>query len=153
MDKIKKVQRYQRIYGQLLELLTQTKNITARMSTINAILHHKMDSFFWTGFYILSDGELTAGSYQGPVACQVLEKGKGVCWACIDSGEPVIVKNVRDFPGHIACDNRSVSEICIPLRNRENRIVGVLDIDSRKEGQFDETDAEFLQKITELVYS
>ena len=73
-------ERYKRIYSQLLELYTKTENRTARMATAAAILHHKMPHYFWTGFYTLIDGELIVGPYQGPLACQVLEKKKGVCW-------------------------------------------------------------------------
>jgi L-methionine (R)-S-oxide reductase len=149
--KSKKSARYKRIFSQLQALLTKTDNPLARMSTINAVLHHKMENFFWTGFYMIVDGELIVGPYQGPLACQVLEKNKGVCWACINSGIPVIVKNVNEFPGHIACDSRSVSEICIPVKNKNEKIIGVLDVDSRKEGNFDETDAEHLQRIVELI--
>jgi len=75
--------RYERIYRQLKDLLTKTNNRTARMSTVAALLHHKLADFFWTGFYLLENGDLIVGPYQGPLACQILEKDKGVCWAGI----------------------------------------------------------------------
>ena len=89
------------------------------------VLHHKMQSFFWTGVYVLIDGNLIVRSYQGPVACQKLRNG-GVCWAAINSGDTVIVDNVEEFPGHIACNAASKSEIVIPLRDPEGRIFGCL---------------------------
>lgn len=122
------------------------------MATICAVLHHKMEYFFWTGFYLLHDGKLQVASYQGSLACINLEKDTGVCWAGINSGEAVLVGNVEEYPGHIACDSRSKSEIVIPVRDKENNIAGVLDVDSESLNSFDETDAEWLQKIVRLVY-
>lgn len=152
MDKAKKEGRYQRIYEQLQGLLTKTNNPEARMATVVAVLHHKMDYFFWTGFYMLTDGELIVRTYQGPVACQVLEKGKGVCWAGIHRGETVVVPDVHQFPGHIACDSRSNSEIVVPVRNKLGTVVGVLDVDSTAFSAFDEVDAGWLEKIVEMIY-
>ena len=147
----KKIARYMRIYDQLKELLPKSKDSIARMATINALLYHKMDGFFWVGFYILRGEKLIAGPYQGPVACLELPQGKGVCRASIDSGKAVIVMNVHDFPGHIACDSRSKSEIVIPVRNQEGVITSVLDIDSDHIGNFDHTDQEQLEKIVSLI--
>ena len=151
MDKNKKTGRYQRIYTQLQELLTATRNREARMATIAAVLHHKMDYFFWTGFYCLTHDELIVRSYQGPVACQVLKKNTGVCWKAITDGETIVVTDVHEFPGHIACDSRSRSEIVIPLHDNDGNIYGVLDIDSADLSSFDETDAEWLEKIVAMV--
>ncbi len=121
------------------------------MATICAVLHHKMDYFFWTGFYLLQEGRLQVASYQGPLACIDLEKDKGVCWAGINSGETVIVGNVDEFPGHIACDSRSKSEIVIPLLNKDQEIIGVLDVDSADFSAFDEVDKEWLGKVVKLI--
>jgi GAF domain-containing protein len=122
------------------------------MATINAVLHHKLSGFFWTGFYLLNEGDLLVGPYQGPVACLKLKKNTGVCWEAINQKDTIIVKNVDEFPGHIACDSRSKSEIAQPVYNK-NEVVGVLDIDSDKLGNFDETDGLHLSKIVGLVYS
>ncbi len=149
----KKSGRYERIFNQLEELLRKTNDPLCRMATINAVLHHKMDNFFWTGFYLLHDGELRVGPYQGPVACQVLEKNKGVCWAAINTSKTIVVPDVEEFPGHIACDSRSKSEIAVPLKNPEGIIKGVLDIDSKERGNFNEEDALFLEKIVALIYT
>lgn len=147
-----KEKRYQRLYDQLVELLRKHKNPVSRMATVVAVLHHKMEYFFWTGFYLLTDDELLVGPYQGPVACMLLERNKGVCWAGIKRGETVIVPDVHAFPGHIACDSRSKSEIVVPLRDTAGNVTGVLDVDSREYGSFDETDQVWLEKIVELIY-
>lgn len=151
MDKKKKQGRYERIYSQLEILLAKSDELHARMATIIAVLHHKMDYFFWTGFYMLSDGELIVRSYQGPVACQVLEKNKGVCWAGISRNETIIVEDVHQFPGHIACDSRSNSEIVVPFRKASGEVIGVLDVDSKEKASFDEVDAYWLEKIVSLI--
>jgi L-methionine (R)-S-oxide reductase len=151
MNSTQKAGRYQRIYDQLEGLLAKPGNELSKMATIVAVLHHKMDYFFWTGFYLLDNGELIAGPYQGPVACQLLEKDKGVCWAAINRRESVVVPNVHEFPGHIACDSRSNSEIVIPLKDHTGNIIGVLDVDSKDLNSFDETDREGLEKVLTLL--
>ena len=147
----KKKGRYERIHQQLKELLTATDNRISRMATIAAVLHHKMDGFFWTGFYLLSDGNLFVGPYQGPVACQVLAKDTGVCWTGVNQGKTIIVPDVNQFPGHIACDSRSRSEIVVPVRNKDGLILAVLDVDSKHLDHFDETDAAGIEKIVGLI--
>lgn len=146
-----RAKRYERVYQQLKDLLTKTTNKTARMSTVAALLHHKFDSFFWTGFYLIDSGELIVGPYQGPLACQVLEKNKGVCWAGIREKKSIVVPNVHEFPNHIACDSRSNSEIVIPLLDKKNNPLGVLDVDSLKLNAFSEIDKEWLEKIVLLL--
>lgn len=151
MNKDLKQGRYARIYEQLQGLLAKPGNAASRMATIAAVLSHKKQYFFWTGFYILDNGELIVGPYQGPVACQLLAKNTGVCWAAINSGATIVVPDVHKFPGHIACDSRSNSEIAVPVRNREGKIIGVLDVDSKDFNSFDETDREWLEKIVSLL--
>ena len=148
----RKAGKYSRIFIQLEELLRQCPHTISRMATINAILYHKMDSFSWVGFYLLQDGQLVVGPYQGPLACQVLKKDLGVCWAGINEQRTIIVPDVHAFPGHIACDSRSRSEIVIPLRNSNGKVIGVMDIDSRITGNFDNIDGRELEKICNLVY-
>jgi len=143
--------RYQRIYAQLKDLFRDKGTCISRMSTMAALLHHKMPHFFWTGFYILDKGELVAGPYQGPLACQVLEKNKGVCWAGIMRRQTVVVPDVQNFPGHIACDSRSRSEIVVPLFDQNNKPWAVLDVDSKKLDAFSETDKLWLEKIAGLI--
>ncbi len=147
----RKAARYERIFNQLNKLLDGSNDITARMATVTAVLHHKMEGFFWTGFYLLREGELIVGPYQGPLACLKLAKNTGVCWTGINQDKTIIVPDVEKFPGHIACDSRSRSEIVIPIKNSNGEIIGVLDVDSNKTGNFDETDADWLEKITAMV--
>lgn len=143
--------RYKRVYHQLAELLEKTENTIARMATVCALLHHKMPHYFWTGFYLLREGELVVGPYQGPLACLVLEKKKGVCWKAVKRKETVIVPDVHKFPDHIACDSRSNSEIVVPLFDRAKRVRAVLDVDSREFDAFSETDRKWLEKIVKLI--
>ena len=153
MDIEKKKARYGRIIDQLRDLLTKTDNPDARMATIVAVLHHKFDYFFWTGFYLLNEGELIVRSYQGPLACQVLKKNTGVCWASINQQQTIVVPDVHQFPGHIACDSRSSSEIVVPVTDKNGVILGVLDVDSENVNSFNEVDAENLEAIVKLIYS
>jgi GAF domain-containing protein len=145
--------RYERIYEQLQELIEdKSPNLTAAMATICAVLHHKLPHHFWTGFYVVAqdqEDELHVGPYQGPVACQVLE-GRGVCLHCARTGEPVVVPDVEQFPGHIACDARSRSEIALPVL-RDDQVVAVLDVDSDELAQFDQGDVAPLMKILRLL--
>jgi L-methionine (R)-S-oxide reductase len=152
METNKKQARYQRLYEQLAALMLKSSSPDARMATIVAVLHHKMEYFFWTGFYFLTNGELTVKTYQGPLACQVLQKHTGVCWAAVDQKKTLVVQDVHQFPGHIACDSRSQSEIVVPIGNQDGDIIGVLDVDSEQLGSFDATDAEWLEKIVDLIY-
>ncbi|PKP22243.1 MAG: histidine kinase [Bacteroidetes bacterium HGW-Bacteroidetes-21] len=151
MDKAQKNSRYERVYAQIAGLLDKTPFRISRMATVTAILHHKFDYFFWTGFYLLEEGELLVGPYQGSVACQVLAYKKGVCWAAIQAAKTVVVEDVNKFPDHISCDSRSKSEIVVPLKNSASEVVAVLDIDSKDLNSFDETDALWLEKIVALI--
>ena len=136
------------------KLLEPHNNPLSAMATAVAILHNKMDHFYWTGFYLLDDkGELMVGPYQGTVACIRLAKDTGVCWAAINKKETVIVPDVHKFPGHIACDSKTNSEIVIPLRDKDGKITGVLDVDSRRFNSFDEIDKEGLERIVGLIYT
>lgn len=152
MDKTKKAKRYERLHKQIKDLLDKSSNNPlSDMATICAVLHHKMDYFFWTGFYLLQEEKLQVASYQGSLACIDLKKDTGVCWAGINTKQTVVVGNVHEFPGHIACDSRSASEIVVPLFNQKGLAVGVLDVDSSELNSFDEIDAEWLEKIVKLV--
>jgi len=153
MEQTKKYRKYERLYHQIRELIKKSSNNPgSNMSTIIAVLHYKIDYFFWTGFYFLIDGKLQVGPYQGSLACINLTKDTGVCWAAINKKETLIVADVEAFPGHIACDSRSASEIVVPLYNEQNQLCGVMDVDSRELDSFDETDAFWLDKISKLVY-
>jgi GAF domain-containing protein len=136
-----KAERYGAIRAQLAELFAKTRDPLARRATAAALLFAKLPGVSWAGFYMLRDGELVVDAYQGPVACLVLEKRRGVCWAGIDRRETVIVPDVHAFPGHIPCDDRSRSEIVVPLLDATGEPVGVLDLDSTSPARFDDEDA------------
>jgi L-methionine (R)-S-oxide reductase len=143
---------YERIAEQLAGLFVPGLDLTARMATAAALLHHKRPRFFWTGFYRLVDGELVVGPYQGVLACAILRpRGSGVCWAAVQRGETVIVPDVHAFAGHIACDSRARSEIVVPLNDASGAVFAVLDVDSAEPGAFDESDARGLEAVVELI--
>ncbi len=132
--------RFERIATQLEELIRVTPDPVAHRATAAALLHHKVPRASWTGFYMLKAGRLVVDAYQGPVACLVLQEHTGVCWAAVDRGEPLVVPDVHAFPGHIACDAHSRSELVVPLRGPDGAVAGVLDVDSHEPSRFDEED-------------
>lgn len=150
MIESKKEARYKRLYTQISDLLQKSPDQQAAMATIVSVLFNKMEYFFWCGFYRVSGNKLIIGPYQGPPACQVLE-GRGVCLASVEKKETIIVPDVEKFPGHIACDSRSKSEIVIPLINMNGVVVAVLDVDSKDLDSFTITDALYLGEITKLL--
>jgi L-methionine (R)-S-oxide reductase len=146
----RRAERYERIYVQLRRLIEgKSPDLLAAMATICAVLHAKMPHHFWTGFYFVGDGRLRVGPYQGPVACQILED-EGVCVHAALTGAPVVVPDVEEFPGHIACDSRSRSEIAIPVARRR-KVVAVFDVDSDEPDQFGDQDIAPLTRILSLL--
>lgn len=124
--------------------------LLARLSTAVCLLHTNFDAFFWTGFYMVDPNkknELVVGPYQGTLGCLRIPFGKGVCGTSAALGETVIVEDVHTFPGHIACDSRSNSEIVVPVFDKQNNLVAVLDIDSEEYGTFDIIDKKALEAI------
>ncbi|MFO7653855.1 MAG: GAF domain-containing protein [Candidatus Krumholzibacteriia bacterium] len=144
--------RYERISEQLAGIFAGTEHPVARMATAAAVLHHKLDHFFWTGWYLLHEGQLVVGPYQGPVACPVLAGPEGVCWAGIMGRRTLIVPDVEQFPGHVACDGRSRSEIVVPLRDPDGMVIGVLDVDSQQPDAFGPEDQVGLERIVEMIF-
>ncbi|HSO21325.1 MAG TPA: GAF domain-containing protein [Chondromyces sp.] len=151
MSDQKRLERYERIAGQLAELLAKCDDRTAHCATAAALLHHKVPGVSWTGFYFLKGGELVVDAYQGPVACQVLERHVGVCWAAIDNDATQVVDDVHAFPGHIPCDERSRSEVVVPIHDASGAVIGVLDVDSHRTAHFDAVDAEGYERIVRLI--
>lgn len=143
---------YEEILQRLRQLFLATKDPTARMSTISAMLKSSFAHVIWAGFYQIVNGELTVGPYQGAPACLVLERHKGVCWAGIDRADTVLVADVHEFPGHIVCDERANSEAVIPLVDASGWICGVLDVDSADLDAFDDVDGRYLRDIVALVH-
>lgn len=149
----KRLARYERIYEQLRALIDgKSPTLLAAMATICAVLHAKMPHHSWTGFYFVAgEDELHVGPYQGPVACQIL-KGQGVCLHAVKSNAPIVVPDVLAFPGHIACDDRSRSELVLPIVSRDSgNVFAVLDIDSSEFAMFGEQDVAPLERIISLL--
>jgi GAF domain-containing protein len=122
----------------------------ALMATINSVLAHRFDAYFWTGFYRVCGDRLIVGPYIGTVGCLQIEFGRGVCGTAAAKRETVIVPDVNQFPGHIACDANSKSEIVVPVFGREGELIAVLDVDSDRLAAFDEVDRAGLEKIVAL---
>ena len=152
MENKRKEGRYARIHKQLEELLRLTEDPLARMASTCAVLHHKFDYYFWTGFYLHKEGKLIVGPYQGPVACQELEKDKGVCWAAYHERSAIVVPDVHAFPGHISCDSRSKSEITVPVFDLQGQVSAIFDVDSDRHDSFNEVDQAALSSIMRLIY-
>lgn len=142
---------FDRLTKQILGLIAKTDDPVAHRATAVALLHHKVPGVSWTGFYFLRGQDLVVEAYQGPVACLVLERHMGVCWAGIDRAETLLVEDVEQFPGHIACDSKSRSEIVVPVRNVSGRVIGVLDVDSYHPGHFTEAHREGYESIVRLL--
>lgn len=143
-----KAKKYQELYRQIESIVSGETDQIANMANTAALIHEAF-GFWWTGFYIVKDGMLVLGPFQGPVACTRIAFGKGVCGTAWKRMETIIVPDVHQFPGHIACSSLSQSEIVVPLFNGDD-IYAVLDIDSKELSTFDETDKEWLEKIGRL---
>ena len=141
--------RYSVLYSQIRSLLDSESDLIANMANVSSMIHHTF-GFWWTGFYIVKHGQLVLGPFQGPLACTRINYGKGVCGTSWERKETVIVPDVELFPGHIACSSLSRSEIVVPVFRGED-VFAVLDIDSKELSTFDETDKEWLEKITRLL--
>jgi GAF domain-containing protein len=122
----------------------------ALMATINSVLANRFEHFFWTGFYRVCGERLVVGPYIGTVGCLQIEIGRGVCGVAAQRRETILVPDVNAFPGHIACDPNSKSEIVVPVFDREGALIAVLDVDSDQLDAFDEVDGEWLERICAL---
>jgi len=128
----------------------ETLDDIALMATINSVLSHAFPHFFWTGFYRMCGGRLVVGPYIGTVGCLQIELGRGVCGTAAAQRETIVVPDVHQFPGHIACDPNSKSEIVVPVFDREGELLAVLDVDSDQWNAFDEEDKAGLERIVQL---
>ncbi|MBR6465534.1 MAG: GAF domain-containing protein [Bacteroidales bacterium] len=146
---MEKNEKYQQMLPQLKALTEGVNNNTGALANAAALIHETM-GFFWTGFYMVEGNILKLGPFQGPVACYEIGFGKGVCGTAWKENKTIIVKDVEEFPGHIACSSLSRSEIVVPIF-KENKIIGVLDIDSKEIGTFDETDREYLESAMRIL--
>ena len=144
-----KTEKYQELYKQLQSMLSGEDDQIANMANMSALIHETF-GFWWTGFYIVKDEQLVLGPFQGPIACTRIPYGKGVCGTAWQRQETIVVPDVEEFPGHIACSSLSRSEIVVPIF-RNNSVYAVLDIDSKELAIFDNIDKEWLEKIVELL--
>ncbi|MEM9706972.1 MAG: GAF domain-containing protein [Pseudomonadota bacterium] len=148
--------RYANLLREVTSVLDAETNITARMATIAAMAHDAFDAFFWTGFYLVDEtrsDELVIGPYQGTLGCLRIKFGQGVCGAAASSRKTQIVQDVHDFPGHIACDPRSRSEIVLPVFDKAGGLRAVFDVDSEKLAAFDGDDEAGLRPIVSMVFA
>jgi len=143
---MEKDEKYRLLTAQVKALVEGEDDEISLMANISAAIHETM-GFFWTGFYIVKGNELRLGPFQGPVACMHIPFGRGVCGSAWQRAETIVVPDVEQFPGHIACSSLSRSEIVVPVFDRQHEVKAVLDIDSTELSTFDDTDRHWLEQI------
>ncbi len=151
-----KAARYRELALEVASVLEGEPNLTARMATVASMLANSFDHFFWTGFYVVDadrPDELVVGPYQGTLGCLRIAFGRGVCGAAAATGQTQRVDDVHAFPGHIACDSRSQSEIVAPVRDRTGRLIAVFDVDSDRPAAFDAVDQAGIEEILHQTFS
>lgn len=150
MTAMNKDQLYQQLAAQAKSLVDGVDNVVGALGNVTALLKEELPSFFWVGFYVVKDGRLQLGPFQGPVACYGIERGRGVCGAAWEKAQTLVVPDVHQFPGHIACSSRSNSEIVVPVFHG-GEVVAVIDVDSEDVDAFDEEDKRGLETIAQIV--
>lgn len=150
MAESRKLNLYQQVIPQVKSLIEGVDNKVGALANVAAALKYAFDYYFWVGFYVVSDGQLSLGPFQGPVACYAIKKGAGVCGTAWKREETVVVPDVELFPGHIACSSLSRSEIVVPVF-RDGEVVAVIDVDSAALDSFDDADKEGLETIAGIV--
>jgi len=150
INTISKKESYETLLPQIHSLIAGEGNLIANLANICSAIQMTFDHL-WTGFYLVEKNQLVLGPFQGPIACTRIPMGKGVCGTAWNNQQTVIVKNVNEFEGHIACSSDSVSEIVVPLFDLKNQIIGVLDIDSIHEGMFDKIDQQYLEELCGMI--
>lgn len=151
-----KAERYAELHDEILAVLDGEPDRIARMATVSSMLADAFPAFIWTGFYLVDAArgdELVVGPYQGKLGCLRIAFGRGVCGAAAAERRTQLIEDVHAFPGHIACDGRSNSEIVVPVTDGEGRLIAVLDIDSDQFGAFDQADAEALERLVQAVFA
>ena len=144
-----KQQKYEELLPQLKLLLLPSDDLIANLANCSAALK-TVFNFWWVGFYLVKNKQLILGPFQGPVACTTIQLGKGVCGTSWHQAATIIVENVNEFPGHIACSSASLSEIVIPII-LNNEVVAVLDVDSEYLAHFDEIDKNYLEELAKII--
>ena len=151
-----KAERYAELHDEILAVLDGEPDRIARMATMSSMLADAFPAFIWTGFYLVDatkGDELVVGPYQGKLGCLRIAFGRGVCGAAAAERRTQLVEDVHAFPGHIACDGRSNSEIVVPVADGDGRLIAVLDIDSDQFAAFDQTDATALERLVKSVFT
>ncbi|PGE97408.1 GAF domain-containing protein [Bacillus pseudomycoides] len=143
-------QQYETVIKQLNALLTGESNVVANLANASALLNQFLDRINWVGFYVTEGNQLVLGPFQGMPACVRIPFGRGVCGVAAETKKTQLVADVHQFPGHIACDSASNSEIVVPII-KEGTVIGVLDIDSPEKNRFDEVDQHYLEKFVETL--
>ncbi|NLI72059.1 MAG: GAF domain-containing protein [Bacteroidales bacterium] len=141
---------YQELLPQLKSLVENETDLIANMANISSALK-EVFSWWWVGFYLVKGNELVLGPFQGPIACTRIGFGKGVCGTAWKEKRSILVPNVNEFPGHIACSSASVSEIVVPIFDKSSEVFAVLDVDSERFDMLDEVDVEWLEKIGKII--
>ena len=144
-----KEEKYATLLPQLKSLIEAEDDVIANMANVAACIMETFH-FWWVGFYRVIDNSLVLGPFQGPLACTRIKRGKGVCGTAWDKAQTIVVEDVEKFPGHIACSSASRSEIVVPIFDRNNHVVAVLDIDSEHLNTFDSTDKKWLEEVARL---
>ena len=147
MDKNKT---YELLLKQVESLIEGENNTVGQLANAAALLHETM-GWWWTGFYLVEGEVLQLGPFQGPIACYNIKRGRGVCGTAWQENRTIVVPDVEQFPGHIACSSLSRSEIVVPLRDSEGNVAAVLDIDSKELATFDDVDAHWLEQIARVI--
>ena len=151
-----KAARYATVAEEIASVLDGEPNRTARMATIASMLAASFEHYFWTGFYVVDpdkDRELVVGPYQGTLGCLRIAYGRGVCGAAAATGQTQLVPDVHAFPGHIACDGRSASEVVVPVFDSSGKLIAVFDVDATEPAAFDAVDAAWLEKILKAAFA
>ncbi|OGN45226.1 MAG: diguanylate phosphodiesterase [Caulobacterales bacterium RIFCSPHIGHO2_01_FULL_70_19] len=151
-----KAERYAEVEEEILAVLDGEPDRVARMATVASMLADAFPAFFWTGFYVVDPAradELVVGPYQGTLGCLRIPFGRGVCGAAAATRTTQVVEDVHAFPGHIACDSRSASEIVVPVSDADGRLIAVLDVDATEKGAFDAVDAAALERLMAKVFA
>lgn len=151
-----KAARYAEVEAEILAVLDGEPNLTARMATVSSMLADAFEHFFWTGFYVVDPDkadELVVGPYQGTLGCLRIAFGRGVCGAAAATRATQIVEDVHAFPGHIACDSRSESEIVVPVLNASGALIAVFDVDATVKAAFDAEDQTALERLMSRVFA
>lgn len=151
-----KAERYAAVADEIAAVLEGEPNLVARMATVSSMLASSFDHYFWTGFYVVDPdkaGELVVGPYQGTLGCMRIAFGRGVCGTAAATGQTQVVEDVHAFPGHIACDGRSASEIVVPVFGPDGALIAVFDVDSEAPAAFDAVDREGLERILARTFA